>query len=211
MEIMHNNFPEILHAAYFTGGVIMPHCKSKIILEGGNVEAAKLAFEGCKQLGLMQKSYDGKNEKKGCFVLMEGLKALTSTRVEVVVTGVSRFMCDKLVSVDHYVHKCLIPNYDIYQDDYAPVTQMVSLKDVAPIFSKYFVMFLSQLNLEDSIDTLNMFSIDKFINSLIMIMPMRDVERLYLSELPSFKEKEKALSMILQSNETGLTTESKYH
>ena len=197
--------PDILHAAYFSNMVVMPQCVCTVILENSNIHVANLVYQTTKQLGLIRTEYDGKPQKTGCYVNILNLEPVSDSKVRLKVEGVSRFTTNTLMTIKHYRHKCIHANYEPYFDDYNVAEMSVNFNDLSPIFAKHFIDFLTQMNMESDITAMDTISMNKFLNSLIMIMPMRDIERKFLSEIPDLKSKQEALSLLLYHYDNGLS------
>ena len=189
----------------------MPSCKCSLKLKGENGEAAKIAYDSDKNLGLVNSSYYNKDLKKGCYVKIHNLNQESNDIISINVEGIARFQSVQKVKLAHYKNECLYPDFTIYHDDYDKNFHNIDFAHLNPVLVKHFMMFLTELEMNDLMGKLDSISLDKFLNSLIMIMPMRDVERTYLSELPSLKEREEALSLLLQNTSNHLTPSSSKH
>lgn len=203
--------PEFLHIAYYSGLVIMPSCKCSLKLKGENAEAAKIAYDSDKNLGLVNTSYYNKDLKKGCYVKIRTLNQEHNDIISLHVEGIARFQSLQKVKIADYKYECLYPDFTLYQNDYDKDFHNIDFAHLNPVLVKHFMMFLTELEMNDLVNKLDSISLDKFLNSLIMIMPMRDIERTYLSELPSLKEREDALSLLLQNTSNHLTPDSNKH
>ena len=66
---------------------------------------------------------------------------------------------------------------------------MIDLDNLNPILAKYFLSFIMDTGPSLNAAEMANISMDKFINSLIMIMPMSNEERKLISELKTIREK----------------------
>ncbi|MEM6603661.1 MAG: hypothetical protein AAF621_06385 [Pseudomonadota bacterium] len=211
MHPPHIDLPPMLLASYFAGMVIMPHCKCSVALKGHQGEIARHAYKTSRDLALIQTKYEHKAYKKGCYVKIDELEEVDDSIVRLKVTGISRFTSTNILKVQNFKHNFLEVEYDYFKNDYDETKSILNLEEINPFLLNYMMAFLLDVGMHSEINGIDNLSMDKFLNSLIMVMPMRDIERDYLSELTTTKEKEDALSVILRDNEIGLTSNQIFH
>lgn len=199
--------PDTLHLAYFSGMVIMPHCSCSVVLGGKNAETAKLAYQSSSDIGLVQSTYEKKKIKQGCYGKITNLTYPKKGRTDLVklnITGIARFVSEQFIKVPRYDHICAYVKYNKF-NDLIHKEKKVDFETMNPLFAKYLLTFLFEAGTSPDDMDISDLSFDKFINSLVMIMPMSIDERKMISEMITPQEKETALSTIMQLNEYSLT------
>ena len=207
MLIEETPLPNTLHLSYFSGMVVMPHCKCSVVLGGKNAETAKMVYQSSGQIGLVQLDYKKNNEKIGCYAEINNLtypKDNRSDLVRLTISAIARFKTHRYVRVPNYNYTCAHVEYSTF-DDLSQKEQKINMDAINPLLAKYFFSFLLDAGTTQLETGINDISLDRFLNSMIMIIPMSREERKFLSELKTTKEKEDALCMIMQVNEYNLT------
>jgi len=206
-----SNIPTMLHTAYFSNMVIMPKCKCHIYFPEADLPAIAQASTTTGYIAIIRKEYKNKRTKRGCVgrILDITIDPHNNT-VKVDLEGVQRFISNKKATLKDYPYELIKPSFKSYKNDNNTTPTPINLETVDPVFIQFFLQFIETLEVKDEINFSSL-SMDKFINSLIMVMPIRDSERVYLSELKSLKRQEQALALILNCTFKNLTSNYEFH
>lgn len=216
-EDIEARIPILLHTAYFDDMVIMPKCRCSVSLAGLDIPPFLRAESTSGYIALIRKCYKSKKLKRGCIVRI--IEYITNEKEEdeaeeeiviVKVEGLKRFISYENAKVDGYEYELIKPDFQQFENDNTSSPIPINFDTLDPIFIQFFMQFIGMQELETKLE-FSTISLDKFLNSLIMIMPISDVERLYLSEIPSLGKRQDALSLILNCNFSGLTNGYEYH
>lgn len=206
--------PSLIHTVYFNGMVVMPKCKCYVLLKNIDVLSLIKTIDTTGYIGLVREHYKSNLVKRGCLVrVLDYTIEETEDKIEYIklyVEGIKRFVSYQDAQITGYPHEVIKPDFRLFDKDDTQIPIPINFDTLDPIFVQFFLQFIGDLNIDNKID-FGSLSLDKFINSLIMIMPISDTERFYLSELSGLSKRQEALSLILNCAFNGLTSEYKYH
>jgi len=206
-----HKIPTLVQTAYFENMVVMPKCKCHVNFAHIDIPSIMQAVSTTGYLALVRSHYRSNHLKRGCiaYVLDYSFDEETNT-IKLYLEGIKRFISYQESDLIGYPHEVIKPDFHIYDHDDSTIPTPIDLDSIDPIFIQFFLQFIHSLNINGQIDFANL-SLDKLLNSLIMIMPVSDSERLYLSEIPSTFKREKALALILNCTFNSLTSTYKFH
>lgn len=210
-ENIGHSLPTLLHTAYYDGMVVMPKCKCFITLTNIDIYKMGQIIETSRHLAFIRKEYQSTQVKRGCFAqILDYTLNEEENNIKLHIEGISRFISYQDASIVGYPHELVKPDYEQYHKDNTSTPIPINLDTLDPILVRFFVQFISTLDIGNNINFASL-SMDKLLNSLIMVMPITDSDRLYLSELPSLSKRERALSLILNCTFNNLTSSHQYH
>jgi hypothetical protein len=216
---MNYNLPALIHTAYYDNMVVMPKCKCHVFLESTHIESLLNIIETTGYIAFVREHYKSSNVKRGCVGRIleytvekeEGNEeGKEKTYIKLYVEGIKRFVSYQDAKIRGYPHEVIKPDFRLFEKDDTQIPIPINFETLDSIFLQFFLQFIGDLNIDSKVD-FGYLSLDKFLNSLIMIMPISDTERFYLSELASLSKRQEALSLILNCTFNGLTSEHKYH
>lgn len=203
--------PSLLNCAFFDNMVVMPKCKCFININKIDIHSVKHAIETTGYIALIRENYRNKHIKRGCVGrILNFIIDDEEEEFKIHIEGLKRFLSYQDANIAGLSYEMVKPDFRLFENDDSNIPTPIYLHNLPPIFSHFFLSFINDLNIETNVDFANL-SLDKFLNSMIMIMPISDAERFYLSEIPSLKQREEALSLILNCGLNNLTSDSKYH
>jgi Lon protease-like protein len=210
-ESLDYTMPALINAAYIKDSIVMPKCKSFIVLSELDIPAVMNACKTTGYIALIREEYRHNSLKKGCVAhILDFIVDDDNQEVKIYVNGISRFLSYQEVNILQSPYEMIKPDFSAFNNDNTCDSVSVNIAELDPVFIRFFLLFVCELNIEEQID-FHSLSLDKFINSLITIMPICDMEKFYLSEIPSVKKRQEALSLILKCQFNGLTPSPKYH
>ncbi len=216
---IHYNMPTLIHTAYYDNMVIMPKCKCHVVLESNHIESLLDIIETTGYIAFVREHYKSSNVKRGCVGRIldytiekeEGSEeGKDKTYIKLHVEGIKRFVSYQDAQIRGYPHEIIKPDFRLFEKDDTQIPIPIDFETLDAIFVQFFLQFIGDLNIDNKVD-FGSLSLDKFLNSLIMVMPISDTERFYLSEISSLSKRQEALSLILNCTFNGLTSEHKYH
>ncbi len=193
--------PEIIHSVYTDRTVIMPSCAGTVLFTGKCAKAVLQAKETGGFIGIIQKQYRQSRVKRGCLTKIRSVEQLDETVVQVLAEGICRFDSDDYYFIKGYDFEQIVVNYKAYENDSGFNQALIEFEKINPIFMQYFLSFVVDLTHGSPSLLIEGATMEKFINSLIMIMPIKQEERIFLSELTSLDERQNALAFLLNVKE----------
>jgi Lon protease-like protein len=208
---MDYKIPTLINTLYFDNMVIMPKCKTYIGVNNIDIQAVMNVIETTGYIALIRSHYKNTHLKRGCIArILNFIPEDEQEHTKIYVEGISRFLSYQDTQITGYPYDIIKPDLRLFEHDTIKTPIPIDFNDLDPIFIQFFLTFTSSLELENTID-FSILSLDKFLNSLIMMMPITDTERFYLSEIPSLNKRKEALSLILNSSFSTLTSGYKIH
>lgn len=198
-HISKNLFPNPLYSIYYDNMVVMPQCQCVVTLRANEAKKAFHYYEEKKPIGFILKKYKYEHSIIGCYAHIHECNILSENIVQLNIKGIARFHAINPMLKRLEAPKKIIPNYSFFSDHNFDNESVHHITDLSPIIASslndIYSMFGEEEKTEDMVMTTT--ALNKIINSLIMIMPLRDIERQYLAELDSFQERHDALSLFL--------------
>jgi Lon protease-like protein len=189
----------------------MPKCKSYVVLSELDIPSVINACNTSTYIAIIREEYRNTQLKRGCIARVSDFIVDDETQqIKLEVFGIKRFMSYQNIQIANNPYEVIKPDFRLFDNDDTTNPPSVDLNTLDTIFIQCFWLFLNELNLQTSID-FNSLSLDKFINSLITIMPISDMEKFHLSEIPSLVKRQENLSVILNCQFNGLTDTTKYN
>jgi Lon protease-like protein len=206
-----HTIPTLINTVYIKNSVVMPKCKSLITPIELDIPSVVNAAKTTGYVAIVREEYRHEALKKGCIARITELAFDDiNDDYRLSVHGIKRFLSYQEVTVDQFPYEIIKPDFRSFKNDDKETGAIVDMQTLDSIFMQFFFLFLSDLNIDANID-FNSLLLDKFINSLITILPISDAERFLLSEMPSLKKRQDTLSLILNCQINDLTTPTKYH
>jgi Lon protease-like protein len=204
--------PDLIHTAYFDNMVIMPKCKCHVIITEQDIPSVKHIIDTNSYIALIREDYRSSIVKQGCIARILDYEMNDVQSIKLHIEGIKRFLSYEDTTIFSYPYEVIKPDFNHFDKDSIKIPIPIDFSEIDPILIQFFLQFISDLSGNDTnkVD-FGSLSLDKFLNSLIMIMPITDIERFYLSEIPSLMQREEALSLILNCTFNSLTHTYKYH
>lgn len=203
--------PTLLHTAYYDEMVIMPKCQAFVTLTNIDTASMMRILHTTKYLAFIRQEYKNEMVKKGCICqILDMIPNIADKRLRLQVSGISRFMSYQDAAIEGYPHEMVKPDISRYYADNSLTPIPMDIDKLDPVLVRCFIYFLNSLNLDKNIDFTEL-SKDKLLNSMIMTLPMSDIERRHLSELPSLAQREDQLALILKTTFDSLTGDTLCH
>ncbi len=202
--------PDLVHTAYFDNMVIMPKCKCHIVITEQDIPSVKHVINTNDYIALIREDYRSSTVKQGCIARILDCETTESKNIKLHLEGIKRFLSYEDTTILGYPYEVIKPDFSHFDKDSNKNPIPIDFSEIDPILIQFFLQFIGDLSGDGKVD-FGSLSLDKFLNSLIMIMPISDSERFYLSEIPSLMKREEALSLILNCTFNSLTHTYKYH
>jgi Lon protease-like protein len=210
-ESLDYTMPTLINTAYIKDSVVMPKCKYHVVLSDLDIPSVINACKTTGYIALIREEYRHNSLKKGCVAhILDFIVDDDNEEVKLYVKGITRFLSYQEATMTQSPYEMIKPDFCAFKNDNTGNSVSVDVAQLDPIFIHFFLLFIGELNIDTHID-MNALSLDTFINSLITMIPICDMEKMYLSEIPSLKKRQEALALILNCQFNGLTTSPKYH
>ena len=203
--------PTLVNTVYIKNSVIMPKCKSYITPSELDTPSVMNSCQTTGYVAVIREEYRNTLCKRGCIARIIDLTFDdTQDDSRLYVQGIKRFLSYQKIDINQHPYEMIKPDFRAFKNDDKDIGGIVDTKTLDPVFMQFFFLFLYDLNINTQIDFSSL-SLDKFINSLITILPISDMEKFLLSEMPSLTKRQEALALILNCQINDLTTPTKYH
>jgi Lon protease-like protein len=198
--------PKLLPLLKTSHFIVMPKCTYTIMLTPKNKNIIEEAQKHNGYLAVLVNipNVNGSQNlcKVGTLLHIKHINELTENTM-IIVEGICRMQITQHIKQNvgcGYVYV----DYNYYQHDLEISVKILDFDTIDVTFLKYFLYFLSSMHLENEFERVKGASLDKFINSLSMMMPISIAEKQLLLEAQTVEEREKLLSFMLASNNVEL-------